>query len=344
MLKALVFYGLSALVFASSAAKAADDCDTYSVMPGDTLRLISERYYGARDLSPLIYNANANLIGVNPNSIEIGMELVIPCRDNMQIPQPAAFLALINQAAETSRVIVPRFLASAGETPFVKLDNSGIIPDILAAALRTGGYQNTLDIMRPGGISDVFQASIEPGALLSFPWTSPNCGDTAPRSPQSDYMCSHYTFSDPLFEITLGIFTTAGSPLASAQSASSFAGKTICVSQFHTSDLLVQNGISETSAIIVLAPDVQSCLAGIASGDFDAALADYQSFNFITHPDTSLVDIPAFAQKTTLHAAAYSQNPAALEVLEIVNIGMKEILITGDWFSIVNQYLSHTNY
>jgi len=344
MLKALAFYGLSALVMASSSANAASNCDTYSVVPGDTLRVISERYYGARDLSPLIYDANANLIGVNPNSIEIGMRLTIPCRENIRIPQPTAFLALVNQEAETSHNIVPRFLAKAGDTPFVKRDNSGILPDILAAALRAGGYQNTLDIARPESVSDVLQASTESSSLLSFPWTLPNCDDTASLSPQSGYMCSEYTFSDPLLEITLGIFTPADSPLASAANASSFEGKTICVPQFHTSDLLGQNGIAETSAIIVLSPDFHRCIAGMAAGDFDAAVADYQSFATLVPSDSDLVDIPVFAQKTTLHAVAYNENPAAIEALGMVNSGIKDILISGAWFSIVNQHLANVNY
>ncbi|NOR63095.1 MAG: transporter substrate-binding domain-containing protein [Rhodobacteraceae bacterium] len=269
------------------------------------------------------------------------MELSIPCRENIQIPQPTAFLALVSPVPEATQTVEPRFLAKAGETPFINHDSSGIIPDILGAALRAGGYQDSLSIARPNGISDVLQISIEPNALLSFPWTMPDCGDAASLSPQSIYMCNNYTFSNPLYEITLGIFTPADSPLATAQTARSFAGKTICVPQFHTADLLGQNGIAETSATIVLSPDFRSCLAGLETGNYDAMLADYQSFGSIVSPDSQLTDIPAFAQITTLHAVAYSQNPAAIEVLKMANAGLKEILISGEWFGIVNQHLSN---
>ena len=322
----------------------ADNCDTYSVVPGDTLRLISERYYGVRELSLIIFEANASVIGENPNSIEIGMELAIPCRENMRTLQPTAFLALVNIDPDTSHNISPRFLSKAGETPFVNQDSSGIIPDILAAALRRGGYQNHLDIARPNGISEVLQVSTAPSALLSFPWTLPNCDETASLSPQSAYLCNNYTFSDPLYEITLGIFTSADSPLTTAENASSFAGKTICVPQFHSADLLGQNGISATSATIVLAPDFRSCLAGLETGTYDAVLADYQSFASILPTTRDLVDIPVFAQKTTLHAIAFTQNPAALEVLDMANAGLKDILKSGEWFGIVNQHLSNLSY
>lgn len=54
-------------------------CEPYTVASGDTLRLIAERVYGSRDLSPVIYNANRGVVGGNPNNIEIGMQLNIPC-------------------------------------------------------------------------------------------------------------------------------------------------------------------------------------------------------------------------------------------------------------------------
>lgn len=344
MLKSLVFYGLSALLVIGSAARAAENCASYSVTPGDTLRLISEKYYGVRDLSPIIYEANLAVIGENPNTIEIGMELAIPCRDNMQSPEPIAFLALIAPQLEPAEDMVPQFLAKAGDTPFVMQDNSGIIPEVLAAALRAGGYQNAMDIARPGGISDVLQVSTNPNALLSFPWAMPNCGDAAALSPQSVYLCNNYTFSEPLYEITLGLFTSANSPLAIAKTASNFSGVSICVPQFHTSDLLTQNGIAAAGAEIVISSDFESCLAGLDAGNFDAILADYQSFGTIVSPESGLVDIPEFAQKTTLHAIAYNQNPAALAAIEMTNAGLKQILMSGEWFEIVNENLAKMRY
>lgn len=344
MFKTVVFYGLSALIVAGSAANAAENCDMYSVAPGDTLRLISEQYYGARDLSPIIYAANMDVIGENPNTIEIGMELSIPCRANMQLPQPSAFLALIGRETDELDDLSPRFLAKAGETPFIGSDGSGIIPDILAAAMRAGGLQTPLEIARPESTSDVLRVSTEPNALLSFPWIMPNCADSASLSPQSIYLCQNYSFSGPLYEITLGIFTRDQNPLAGAETANSFDGKTICVPQFHTADMLGQNGIAATGAVVVISTDFADCLAGLDAGNFDAFVADYQSFKTLVQGESEYVDIPAFAQKSTLHAIAYSQNPAALEALEMANAGLKQILTSGEWFGIVNQHISKKSY
>ena len=341
MFKSMVFYGLSAVTLLMGSASYAEVCDSYSVVPGDTLRLISERYYGARDLSPIIYSANMEVVGEDPNTIEIGMALEIPCRDGMQIPQLTAFIAVVETGLEAS--VAPQFFAKAGETPFMGVDNTGLIPDILAAALTKGGYAGVLDIARPDSTSEVLQTSTQPSALLTFPWVLPSCNAPSTLSPQSAYLCENYTFSDPLYEITLGIFTTADSPLASATTAAAFSSSTICVPQFHTDDLLRTSGIVAANGVSIIAPNYSTCLDGLKDGTYDAMVADYQSVNAFTTDDSGVVDVPGFAKTTTLHAIAYSTNPAALEVLKMADAGLKQILTSGEWFGIVNQHLAGLN-
>jgi len=337
MIKSFVLYGVSTLSLLTGSASLAGSCDTYSVAPGDTLRLISERYYGDREFSPIIYNANTDMVGEDPNTIEIGMQLEIPCRDGMRIPQATAFLAIT--PPEFDGDMPPRFMAKAGDTPFIGSDNSGVLPDILAAALRNGGFEGALEIARPENVSDVLQASVQPEALLAFPWIMPQCEDAASLSPQSAYICENYTFSDPLFEITLGIFTRADSPLVEASTPAAFAGKTICVPQFHTDDILRNSGILAANATAIFANNFQSCLAGLEESTFDAVVGDYQSFASYAPAQSGIIDISAFAQSSTLHAIAYSQNPAATEMLGIVNVGLKKILVSGEWFSLATQHL-----
>ena len=72
---------LAALMAGSVWAADAEPCSTYTVGRGDTLRLIAESAYGSRDQSPIIYNANRSVVGSNPNAIEVGMVLTIPCAD-----------------------------------------------------------------------------------------------------------------------------------------------------------------------------------------------------------------------------------------------------------------------
>jgi phage tail protein X len=336
MYRPVVLFAIAALAIVAGAARATEICATYSVAPGDTLRLIAERYYGTRDLSPIIYAANTGVIGDNPNLIEIGMELGIPCHDNMHIPSETAFLAVVTPGASGLK-----FVSRAGQSPFIGQDNTGVLPDILSAALRAGGYGAPLDIARPDTVSDVLRLSAAPEALLSFPWIRPDCGaDPGALSPQSAYLCKNYTLSDPLYEITLGLFTRKNGALTTATTAADFAGKALCVPQFYATDILAQNRITATAASIRITTDLSACVAQLADGRIDAFVADYQSVASLGPGADAVADIPAFAQKTTLHAIAFSQNPAALETLKIANTGLKQILKSGQWFEIVNGYFS----
>lgn len=95
------------------------DCPTYRVRSGDTLRIIAEKFYGTREASRRIYRANARKIGPNPNLIEIGQVLYIPCskpRETVQAkavdpsdiatpaeaPTAASSAGVVAQAAQTA--------------------------------------------------------------------------------------------------------------------------------------------------------------------------------------------------------------------------------------------------
>ncbi len=343
MFKYVAFYALSIIFLSFGAARATENCDQYTVMPGDTLRLIAEQYYGARGFSPIIYNANTGLIGPDPNTIEIGMELAIPCRDDMQIPMATGFLTVV-EPTEVPQVL-PRFLTKSGGSPFLEQDGSGIIPDILAAALRKSGYQYGIEIDNSGAARQLLNtAATDYAAILSFPWILPDCTQSSSLSDISRELCRDFSFSKPLYEITLGLFARAGDPLVSTSSASDFAGKTICVPRFHNDDLLRRSGIFSVVDSVIYQPGFDSCMAGLLTEKFDVIMADYQSLNTFYDPRTeSIADIAAFSQKTTIHAIAFRQNPDAMRVLELVDSGLEEILASGEWFGIVTRYLNNRN-
>ncbi len=52
--------------------------DTYTVKPGDTLGTIAQRVYGDATKWRVIYDANRDTIGDNPDSVKVDMRLKIP--------------------------------------------------------------------------------------------------------------------------------------------------------------------------------------------------------------------------------------------------------------------------
>ena len=60
-------------------AQQSEICSTHTVMRGESLRIIAEKYLGTREQSPVIYSANRSVVGGDPNLITVGMVLQIPC-------------------------------------------------------------------------------------------------------------------------------------------------------------------------------------------------------------------------------------------------------------------------
>jgi hypothetical protein len=80
-------YTALAIALMTTAASAQELCSNYTVKPGDTLSGIAK----AADVSggyQMLYAANSETIN-NPNIIEVGMELVIPCADGLLPSQQA---------------------------------------------------------------------------------------------------------------------------------------------------------------------------------------------------------------------------------------------------------------
>lgn len=63
---------------------------TYTLQPGDTLALIAQKSYGDGNLWQLIYDANRNTIGDNPNQLQVGTVLVIPAKDKPNPNPPSS--------------------------------------------------------------------------------------------------------------------------------------------------------------------------------------------------------------------------------------------------------------
>jgi len=339
MLKNVLFSIFGVLAFAVQSAKSEEACDVYSVAPGDTLRLISEQYYGARNLSPIIYGANAEIVGENPNTIEIGMVLDIPCRDGMTIPVSYSFIELDQTTQQDTS---PYFLARTGSTPFIDTSNLGVIPAVLASALRNGGFPDTLNIIQPTQNMALLEQASAREALLSFPWIKPDCTASASQSWHSIDICEQYTFSNPLYEITLGLFTKKNGALAHASSSQDFKNSRLCMSEFYEGSLPADISQVQSGTVFTQITSTNAdCIEGLIQGRFDVIMSDYQTMK--TQQGALISDIPAFAHSTTLHAIAHNSNPQAMATLEMVNLGLVRILETGEWFEIVSRNLQLPN-
>ena len=81
MRKHLIISSL-ALAAATGAAWAQEACSTYEIQRGDSLRELSIQVYSTEDFR-VIYDANRDVIGSNPNIIRVGDVLTMPCLEDI---------------------------------------------------------------------------------------------------------------------------------------------------------------------------------------------------------------------------------------------------------------------
>ncbi|MDA7965151.1 transporter substrate-binding domain-containing protein [Ruegeria sp.] len=92
-----------ALAAATGAASAQEACSTYEIQPGDSLRELALATYATEDFR-IIYDANRDVIGSNPNIIRVGDVLTMPCLEDVgreaALPETEAERMAVEMASE----------------------------------------------------------------------------------------------------------------------------------------------------------------------------------------------------------------------------------------------------
>ena len=81
-MKPHLFISSLALAAAAGAASAQEACSTYEIQPGDSLRELTIEVYSTEDFR-IIFDANRDVIGNNPNIIRVGDVLTLPCLEDI---------------------------------------------------------------------------------------------------------------------------------------------------------------------------------------------------------------------------------------------------------------------
>ncbi len=424
------------LALMSTAASAQVACETYEIRPGDSLRQLATRIYGTPDYR-IIYDANRDRIGRNPNHIEVGMVLNLPCdpRDavvNEQASQiteqaqaeaqrliaeaearvaqaeaRAAELAVQSTETETVELEEARRVAEEAETQITAAQEAAAeaiaaaeaeiekvraeafaaveaatslaspeaaqsvqerqiilitgnnyapytdenLPDrglytklVETAFLRADPHQSYkiqfvndwnshLDLLMP---SLAFDAT--------FPWSRPDCENTAQLSANDQSRCSSYNFSNPFYEVVDGYFAMSGSGYEVALSYNDFLGTTICRPEGYSLNLMSKAGLVEPEITLVRPVLVEECFDALVSGDVDIVALDSQvSETIIAQMDmeTTIIENPNLLEVKALNVMTHIDNPEGLAVLDTLNHGLAIMQNSGEWHDIVSTALKY---
>ena len=338
--------GVVLALLAAAPAAAQDQCAEYTIVRGDTLSQIAKRAQ-VRGGFQALFNANSEVLR-NPNVVEVGQVLQIPCADgslpNAKSTRVAATPAVAEPtpAPTTSTPSRPlRIVTASGYAPFTDegLENGGALFEMVERAVTEGNPDQEFSITFVNDWGSHLESLLPTGAMdMTFPWFRPDCTKVEFLSEESAYRCNEFNVSDPLYDALVGYYTLKDSPYADAQTYEELQGARLCRPEaWFTFDL---------EGVQLMPPNVEmtrpgqqnGCWELLMNGDVDVvtldALPAEEDYRELGLSD-QVASIDPLASKLTMHVYVDKDNAFANEALPIINAGLEELRLSGEWFTIV---------
>lgn len=335
--------------FATMAGQvAAQTCgSTYQVRPGDSLAAISDVVYGDAGSYQIIYSANSEVIGPNPGLIRVGMRLDLPCLNNVRASTADA--SAITQLMTTNALPEPnkraiRFVVGTDWAPFTHedLEQGGMATEIanVAMANADGNPDYKIDFINDWGAH--LQPLISDHAYdFSLVWFRPNCDVIEKLGEGSQFRCNNLKWSDPIFEQVIGYFTRTNE--GEVTNHSSLMGKKVCRPAGYSTYMMEEVDLVEPNITMYRPNAVVDCFTALDAGEVDAVvLASDTAQGAITEIGAGdrIRMNDKLSKIATMHAIIAYNHPAADQMLETLNSGLRKIKQNGEWFGIVQRHLA----
>lgn len=176
---------------------------------------------------------------------------------------------------------------------------------------------------------------------LSFPWLLPDC-ELAEFDADIKDLCDNYTFSVPIYEAQMAMYTLSDSLFKDAAAEVDLVGARICrPSTMHTYDLL-EIGMIEPIISLETGADLAACFDKLQNN-----IVDIVSVNGLTADvyfadagrDDQIIELTALVALHTVHAVTSNDNEVGLIALDYLNSGLWDMLANGEWGEISKDYL-----
>jgi len=366
----LAAVGIAVTAISATPILAQDICGTYTIVKGDTLREIADEAYGNPRDYRYIFEANRSNLGRTPHVIPTGLTLDLPCRgtfmttipdepattDIATVEQPVS--AIDTPASPTPEVVVeaePIIIPAPPATEVILVgftDNlpysdesllqGGLITTLIETALLRSDaakVDKPLFVTRPE--SGLATSILPENFDLSFPWLLPDCKLGEFDADIRD-LCENFTFSAPIYEAQMAMFTVSDGPFSEAAKEVDLVGARVCrPAALHTYDLL-EDGMIEPIISLETATDLATCFE-----DLENDVVDIVSVNGLTADvyfaasgrSDRIVELTDLATIHTVHAITANDNAAGMIAMDQLNAGIWDMLATGEWSAIARDYL-----
>lgn len=342
----------------------------YRVQRGDTLRSITVARLG-HDRFGLLFQANRDVLS-NPSRIEIGQLLYIPCegqagqtraqalaaagrsvtpRDDLgdrrapkdvprvAEPKPPETVTPQQPAGPAApRIVRPaqvRLLAYSGIPPLTDdtLPGGGLAATLITAALKAANVPVSAETVFVNDRRAHLQVLMPLDAFaLGAPWPAPNC--QGQKGAATQQMCRDFLFSRPIYQMQIATWVAQTDASVATAGPNWFGTRRVCrPSGLPAVDLEAM----APAPTVVLARTPAACFALLSAGQVDAV-----SLPAATPVQQQGVKRAArLDREIPVHALAWRQDPQARKRIDQLNSGLARLQASGQWFSIVSQYLSN---
>ena len=355
---AYTFFGAAAVMALATApdtAQAQEACTVYTVQSGDSLGSIAQAAYGTFDYQQ-IFNANRNQIA-NPNAIETGIALQLPCADG-SLPGAASATDII--AAETARAAATartsnafeppiKILSSNGWAPFVgeEFEGGGMLVRLATTALNRGGNNREYNVNFVDDWGAHLTTLLPLGAFdVSIAWYIPNCTKIDLLSDAMKTRCNELDGSLPIYETVVGFFTMPGNQYEGVRDYGDFAGARICRPEGWFTFDLEEQGLIEPVVSMVVPKGVNDCFEMMKNGEVDVIPLEIESVAAATRDlgmENEVVQNPYLTNLLELKFVTHKTNPRGRVYLAMLNRGLTEMRESGEWYAIISDSLAEFN-
>lgn len=350
---------LQALVCAFGAS--AQTCGSeYILKEGETLAQIAARAYGNPGQWTVIFYANQDRLGPNESLLVPGLSLRVPCIGGAQPSQPLPAIATTpapttapGESAFIISALLRRvdFLTADGLPPYTgrALENGGMITNVITAAM--GLVKEEAKGKFEFGVSWVNDWSAHLSPLLitrafdvGFPWSRPECENSANLDPAALFRCQRFFFSDAIYEVGTNIFVRLGSNVRSVRTEE-IANSSLCRAagrSVHELDQGGKNWLRDGKITLIRPPTVEECFRlldnGTVDGVVEAELVGRATLSALGLAEkVRMIDQPLAL--TTYHALISKSHPHARTILYYINTSLAKLRESGDYDKILVRHL-----
>ncbi|MGB7261545.1 MAG: transporter substrate-binding domain-containing protein [Albidovulum sp.] len=341
-----------ALPFAASAQEA---CQSYTVVQGDSLGSIAQAAYGTFDYQ-MVFNANRNTIGGNPNNLEPGTVLDLPCEDGSLSGASAAQVIEAEEAKQSQRKKSNSFepplklVSGGGWAPFTgeELKGGGMLVRLATTSLNRGGNDRDYSVSFVNDWTSHLDTLLPIGAFdISVAWIIPDCSDLDLLDDNGKFRCTQLDKSLPIYETVTAYWSMPDNKYANVTSFADYAGARICRPEgWSTADITIE-GLVEPIVTMVRPATAQECVEMLVEGEADMASLDLETGGATVASVPEAAGIvqpnPSLAKLEELAFVTHKTNPRGRVYLAMLNRGLNEMRESGEWYAVIADSLSEFN-